>query len=164
MMPDSNCNMAGHCGGLVGRSGFNCIFFAVESTEITAFRALGPVPGHYENSWCTLQPTFYEFGYEFMVTAWAAAKIKNIIIKLRVPARPRFVGMHKANSDHANLRRYTIYTSGDHYCSMLNRVFAIFTAKLGAKESVNMICRIPKSGSSNPWFWRSKYVGEHNTQ
>ena len=97
-----------------------------------------------------------------MVTAWAAAKIKNIIIKLRVPARPRFVGMQKANSDHANQRRYTIYTSGDHYCSMLNQVFAIFTAKLNAKESVNKICRIPKSGSSNRWkieiCWRIQYA------
>ena len=155
-MSDSNSNMAGHCGGLVGRGGFNCIFVSRSKAHDHDLKSRPCWPstraaGHYENSWtwCTLQPTFYEFGYEFMLTAWAAAKIKNIIIKLRVPASPRFVGIHKANSDRANLRQYTIYTSGDHYCSMLNRVFAIFTAKLGAKESVNMICRIPKSGSSN---------------
>ncbi len=28
---------------------------------------------------------------------------------------------------------------------MLNHFFAIFLAKLGSKESVNMLCRIPKS-------------------
>ncbi len=89
LMPDSNSSMAGHCGGLVGQGGFNCIF--PPGPEITAFQAWGPVLWHYENSWGTFQPTFYEFGYEFMLTVWAAAKIKIILIKLRVLPDPNLL-------------------------------------------------------------------------
>ena len=41
-MPDSNSNMAGHCGGLVGSSGFNCIFSFRSKAQDLKSRPSGP--------------------------------------------------------------------------------------------------------------------------